>query len=38
MKYGGNKTPEHRSAIAERLALRDAPGDRAARGHLLRRP
>ena len=38
MKYGGNKTPEHRSDIAERLALRDAPGDRAARDHLLRRP
>ena len=37
MKYGGNKTPEHRSDIAERLALRDAPGDRAARDHLLRR-
>jgi transcriptional regulator len=38
MKYGGNKTPEHRSDIAERLADRDAPGDRAARDHLLRRP
>ena len=38
MKYGGNKTPEHRSDIAERLAVRDAPGDRAARDHLLRRP
>jgi transcriptional regulator len=38
MKYGGNKTPEHRSDIAGRLADRDAPGDRAARDHLLRRP
>ena len=38
MKYGGNKTPEHRSDIAERLADRDEPGDRAARDHLLRRP
>jgi len=38
MKYGGNKTPEQRSDIAERLADRDAPGDRAARDHLLRRP
>ena len=36
-KYGGNKTPEHRRAIAEHLAERDAPGDEAARGHLLRR-
>jgi transcriptional regulator len=38
MKYGGNKTPEHRTEIADRLAERDAPGDRAARDHLLRRP
>ena len=37
MKYGGNKTPEHRTEIADRLAQRDAPGDRAARDHLLRR-
>jgi transcriptional regulator len=37
MKYGGNKTPEHRTEIAGHLADRDAPGDRAARGHLLRR-
>jgi len=37
MKYGGNKTPEHRNDIAERLTDRDAPGDRAARDHLLRR-
>ena len=37
LKYGGNKTPEHRSDIAERLTARDAPGDRAARDHLLRR-
>lgn len=37
MKYGGNKAPEHRAEIADRLADRDAPGDRAARDHLLRR-
>ena len=37
MKYGGNKTAEHRAVIADRLAGRDAPGDRAAREHLLRR-
>src|SRR6185503_17898039 len=37
MKYGGNKTPEHRNDIAERLTDRDAPGDRADRDHLLRR-
>jgi transcriptional regulator len=37
MKYGGNKTAEHRAGIADRLADRDAPGDRAAREHLLRR-
>lgn len=37
MKYGGNKTPAHRDDIAARLAERDAPMDRAAREHLLRR-
>lgn len=34
MKYGGNKTPEQRHAIAEHLAHRDAPMDAAARTHL----
>jgi transcriptional regulator len=37
MKYGGNKTPEHREAIADRLADRNGPADREARDHLLRR-
>lgn len=37
MKYGGNKTPEHREAIAEQLAARGAPLDHAARERLLRR-
>jgi transcriptional regulator len=37
MKYGGNKTLEHRQTIAEHLAGRDAPGDRTAREHLLSR-
>jgi transcriptional regulator len=37
MKYGGNKRPEHREQIATRLAERDAPMDREAREHLLRR-
>ncbi len=36
-KYGGNKEIDHRLAIAEHLAERDAPGDAAARAHLLRR-
>lgn len=36
-KYGGNKTHDHRLELAEHLAERDAPGDAAARGHLLRR-
>lgn len=36
-KYGGNVDAGHRQAIAERLAARDGPGDRAARTHLLRR-
>ena len=37
MKYGGNKTPEHRREIADHLAERDGPMDSAARDHLLRR-
>jgi transcriptional regulator len=36
-KYGGNVDVEHRMAIADRLAHRGDPGDRAARIHLLRR-
>ncbi len=36
-KFGGNVDTEHRLAVAERLAARDAPGDAAARAHLLRR-
>ena len=37
MKYGGNKSVEHRVEIAEELLRRDAPGDAAARAQLLRR-
>jgi transcriptional regulator len=36
-KFGGNKTAEHRLRIADQLARRDRPNDRAAREHLLRR-
>ena len=36
-KFGGNKTPEHRLRIAERLAERGGANDRDAREHLLRR-
>jgi transcriptional regulator len=36
-KFGGNRPAEHRLAVAERLAARDAPGDAASRAHLLRR-
>jgi transcriptional regulator len=36
-KYGGNVDAEHRLAVADRLAERDGPGDRAARTHLNRR-
>jgi transcriptional regulator len=36
-KYGGNVDAEHRAAVAERLAARGAPGDAAARDHLIRR-
>ncbi|MPY95067.1 MAG: FMN-binding negative transcriptional regulator [Acidimicrobiia bacterium] len=34
-KYGGNVDEAHRRAVAERLAERDGPGDRAALAHLL---
>jgi transcriptional regulator len=37
MKYGGNKTPEHRLEIADHLTDRDGPMDAAARDNLLRR-
>ena len=36
-KYGGNKDPEHRELLAQRLAQRGGPADAAAREHLLRR-
>jgi transcriptional regulator len=36
-KFGGNKTPEHRGRIAQRLAERGGANDLAARRHLLRR-
>jgi transcriptional regulator len=36
-KYGGNRTPDRRRAIADRLAERSGPGDLAAREQLLRR-
>jgi transcriptional regulator len=36
-KYGGNADAAHRAAVAEQLAARGAPGDAAARAHLLRR-
>jgi len=36
-KYGGNKPPEHRELLADRLAERAGPADAAARAHLLRR-
>jgi transcriptional regulator len=37
MKYGGNKTEQHRGEIADHLLRRDARGDAAARARLLRR-
>jgi transcriptional regulator len=37
MKYGGNKSPEHRAEIAGHLAGRDGPLDRQARRRLLDR-
>ena len=37
MKYGGNKSAEHRHEISDRLAERSGPMDDAARKHLLRR-
>jgi transcriptional regulator len=36
-KYGGNADAPHRQAVAARLEQRGAPGDAAARAHLLRR-
>lgn len=33
-KYGGNVDQAHRDAVADRLGVRDGPGDRAALGHL----
>jgi transcriptional regulator len=36
-KYGGNVDEAHRAAVAQRLAERSGPGDRAALGHLRRR-
>ena len=36
-KYGGNKEPDHRHVVADRLTERDGPMDAAAREHLLRR-
>ena len=36
-KFGGNKTADHRLAIADRLEARGGPRDLEARGHLLRR-
>lgn len=36
-KYGGNVDVAHRAAVADRLAVRDGPGDAAARTHLVRR-
>jgi transcriptional regulator len=35
VKYGGNKTPEHRRMIADHLARRDGPSDEQARTRLL---
>src|SRR6195952_4745894 len=37
MKYGGNKTPEHRHEIPDHLTERGGPMDAAARDNLLRR-
>jgi transcriptional regulator len=36
-KYGGNVDDAHRTAVAERLASRNGPGDVAAKAHLERR-
>lgn len=36
-KYGGNVDAAHRRAVADRLSERGAPGDGAARAHLIRR-
>lgn len=37
LKYGGNADAAHQAAVASQLAERRAPGDVAARAHLLRR-
>lgn len=37
LKYGGNADAEHQAAVVDRLSERRAPGDLAARDHLLRR-
>ena len=37
LKYGQNTDVAHQAAVADRLAERAAPGDLAARDHLLRR-
>jgi len=37
LKYGGNKTPEHRTLIEQTLRDRDGPGDEAAADHIARR-
>ena len=37
LKYGGNADADHQAAVAAHLAERRAPGDLAAREHLLRR-
>jgi transcriptional regulator len=36
-KFGSNRTPQHREAVAEKLAERGTPLDSEARTHLLRR-
>lgn len=37
LKYGGNRTREHRLRVADLLARRDGPMDAEARAHILRR-
>jgi hypothetical protein len=37
MKYGGNKSLDHRQRVADHLARREGPLDAPAREHLLRR-
>ena len=36
-KFGSNRTPQHRAAVAEKLGERGSPLDREARDHTLRR-